>query len=291
MTTPDEPLGAMPPPPDPSASRPGVIGLHPLTLGEVYSGAKDVLVRNWALLLGLGLAVSVVEQLLALVVRLGFERDLRSSLVDSNFTSGDAVRAIASAGIASLLVALIGFVLTLVVSAVAITVVRGEVTGRRVAPGDAVSAGMAKLGRLVAVTLMLGALAFAGFLLLFGVTLAIGRFGMVLAFAWLVVCVYFGILFVFRDAAIVVEDAGVLDSLRRSKGLVTGGWWRVFGILLLTELAFGVVSWVLNLIIPVDWLVAMVVGAVSTPVVVCVTTLLYFDYRMRKEGPQSITTA
>lgn len=259
-----------------------VIPMRPLTLEDVYRGAKDVLLRNWQLLLGLGLAVSVVTQLLGLAVRAGFEHDLRATLVDVSFSSGDAVRNVAAAGTATLLVTIIGFVLGLAVAAVGIVVVHGEVTGRRVPPAEAVRTGLTKIGRLAVMTLALCAVAFLGFLLLFGLMFAVGGIGVLPAFAWLVVCVYFAILFSFADAAIVVEDLGVVDSLRRSKALVTGGWWRVFGITLLTEVVFSVVSWVVGLIVRYDWLASMLVGAVSTPAVVCVTTVLYFDYRIRK---------
>jgi hypothetical protein len=260
-----------------------VIPQRPLSLKEIYRGAKDVLARNWRLLLGIGLAVSVVSELLALPVRLGFEHNLRSMLVDRSFTSGDLVRDVVSAGTASLLVAIIGFVLGLAVTAVAIVVVRAEVTATPVTPRAAVDAGVAKAGRLALMTLMLCGAAFAGFLVVFALMFAIGQLGVVPAFAWLLVCVYFAVLFSFAGAAIVVEDAGVMDSLQRSKALVTGGWWRVFGILLLAEVVFSVVSWLLGLVL-VDWLVSIIVGTVSTPALVCVVALLYFDYRFRKEG-------
>jgi len=215
-------------------------------------------------LLGIGLAVSVVSELLALPVRLGFEHNLRSTLVDRSFTSGDVVRDVVSAGTASLLVAIIGFVLGLAVTAVATVVVRAEVNGRPVTARAAVDAGVAKLGPLVLMTLMLCGAALAGFLVVFALMVAIGQVGVLLSFAWLLVCVYFAVLFSFACAAIVIEDAGVMDSLQRSKALVTGGWWRVFGILLLTELVFAVVSWLLGLVL-VDWLGAIIVGTVSAP--------------------------
>jgi hypothetical protein len=260
-----------------------VIPQRPLSLEEIYRGAKDVLVRNRRLLLGIGFAVSVVSELLALPVRLGFEHNLRSMLVDRSFTSGDVVRDVVSSATSSLLVAIIGFVLGLAVTAVAIVVVRGEVIGRPATPRAAVDAGVAKLGRLALMTLMLCGAALAGFLVVFALMVAIGPAGVLLSFAWLLVCVYFAVLFSLASAAIVVEDAGVMDSLQRSKALVTGGWWRVFGILLLTELVFAVVSWLLGLVLA-GWLVSIVVGTVSTPALVCVVALLYFDYRFRKEG-------
>src|ERR1041384_1383027 len=201
-----------------------VIPMRPLTLEDVYRGAKDVLLRNWQLLLGLGLAVSVVTQLLGLAVRAGFEHDLRGTLVHVSFGSGDFVRNVAAAGTATLLVTIIGFVLGLAVTAVGIVVTNGEVTGMRVPPGEAVQAGVSKVGRLTVMTLLLCGVALLGFLALFGLMFAVGQFGVLLAFAWLVVCVYFAILFSFAGAAIVLEHASVVDSLRRSKALVTGGW-------------------------------------------------------------------
>ena len=264
-----------------------VIPHRPMTSGEIYRGARRVLAGNWRLLLGLGLAVSVVSQLLALPLRSTFQHDLRATLVGASFSSGDTVRNVAAAGTANLLVAIVGFVLGLAVTAVTIVVAEASVTGRRV---DPFRAAVPKLGRLVLMTLMLCGAAFGGFLAVFALMFAVGELGVLLAVAWLLVCVYFAVLFVFAAQAIVVEDLSVMDSLPRSKALVTGGWWRVFGILVLTEAIFSVASWLLALIFP-DWLASTIVGAVSTPVVACVITLLYFDYRIRKEGSRTSRSA
>lgn len=299
MTTPEDPYEAMPsmppmPPMSPdqgdAEAQPGVIPLRPLALGDVYRATKDVIVRNWALLLGIAAVVAVVDQLLGLLVSLGFQRDLNELLVDRSFSSGDFVRTVVSAGAATLIVVVIGFVLGVVVDAAGILVVRAEVAGVRVDPKATVSAGIAKLGRLIGMTLLLAALAFAGFAVVFAAMFGIGQTGVLLVFAWFAVCVYFGVLFAFAGSAIVLEDATVTGSLRRSKDLVTDGWWRVFGILLLTEVIFAVVRRIVGLIVRLDWLAGMLVGIVSTPAIVCVLTLLYFDYRIRKEGPRSVLT-
>ena len=263
-----------------------VIPQRPLTLAEIYRATRDVLARNWQVLLGLGLAVSVVSQLLALPVRSGFQHDLRASLVDASFSSGDTVRNVTAAGTANLLATIIGLVLGLAVAAATIAVVHAEVAGRHLAPRAAIDTALPKLGRLTLMTLMLCGAAFGGFLAVFALMFVLGEVGVLLALAWLVICGYFAVLFAFAAPAMVVEDLPVMESLSRSKALVTGGWWRVFGTLLLTEAIFSVASWLLALVFP-DWLASTIVGAVSTPVVVCVLTLRYFDHRVRKESVPS----
>ena len=44
--------------------------------------------------------------------------------------------------------------------------------------------------------------------------------------------IYFAVLWSFYSVAVLVEGQSVMHSFRRSKELVKGTWWRVFGILL-----------------------------------------------------------
>ena len=256
-------------------------GAVPQTLGDVTRKTKDVLARNWQPLFGVALAVSVVSQLLALPVRLGFQHDLRATLVDRHFESGDLVRDVIAAGTTTLLVTIISLVLGLAVTAVTIVVVHAEVAGTRVTPRVAIEAAAGKLGRLVAMTLLLCAVAFAAFLVVFVVLLGSTVLGAPLAAACLVACVYFAVLFAFATAAIVVEDAAVIAALRRSMALVTGQWWRVFGIVLLAEFVFGVPASLPGLFLR-DWLASAIVDTIRAPTIACAITLRYFDSRFRK---------
>ena len=100
--------------------------------------------------------------------------------------------------------------------------------------------------------------------------------------------------------AVVVEGHRVVPSLRRSFALVSGSWWRVFGLALTMALvAFGlgivtiapvaVISWISGAGLDSGFMtVAIAVGrilvsVVVPPVLLIGWTLLYYDMRVRKE--------
>jgi hypothetical protein len=96
----------------------------------------------------------------------------------------------------------------------------------------------------------------------------------------------------------VIERRGPIDSLSRSFRLVSGSWWRVFGTLLLTLLAYAIVGLVIGWPIGFAFGYIPVVGpalaAAATGfvfgLVPIVFTLLYFDLRTRKDGPDGFDT-
>lgn len=113
-------------------------------------------------------------------------------------------------------------------------------------------------------------------------------------------------------AAIVVEELGVLDGLRRSWQLTRYNWWRIFGITLVISLLIGIISQIVLIPITVasaglssvvaphsgddgqravavvigiaSIVVSALVGAVAYAFQTSVMGLLYMDLRMRKEG-------
>jgi hypothetical protein len=92
--------------------------------------------------------------------------------------------------------------------------------------------------------------------------------------------------------AIVLENKRASESFSRSRELVRGYGWNVFGVIVLTILLLIVVSIVLALILsPLDdWLedlIATVIsGTVIAPYIAVAWTLLYFRLRNAKEQAQ-----
>ena len=108
--------------------------------------------------------------------------------------------------------------------------------------------------------------------------------------------------------ALVLERGTVFGSMGRSRRLVTNLWWRTFGILLLAALVSFVVALVVEIPILIvgvgsafatgigstdgDYVLAqlltavasIIAGALTYPFAASVSTLLYVDMRMRKEG-------
>jgi hypothetical protein len=95
--------------------------------------------------------------------------------------------------------------------------------------------------------------------------------------------------------AYMLERIGVMEALHRSRALVRGDWWRVFGILVLGGLVLLALSLVVGvplgiagggsspsaLVLPA--IGAVVVGTVAVPFGIGVSGLLYIDQRIRRE--------
>ena len=100
---------------------------------------------------------------------------------------------------------------------------------------------------------------------------------------------YFMVIFWFYVEVITVESRGPLAALRRSRELVRGAWWRVFGIGVVYTLIVGAI-----VIIPIsqaslaggvaEGIVSALVGGAALAFTMIGSTLLYFDLRVRKEG-------
>lgn len=115
--------------------------------------------------------------------------------------------------------------------------------------------------------------------------------------AALVGTIWIAVTFQFTPQAIVVEGAGVMPSLRRSKHLVTGSRWRVIGINLLLALIGSVLLSAPALLLALfleplptlaqsamEQLISILAQVLFYPVQMGVLTLLYFDLRVRREG-------
>jgi hypothetical protein len=93
---------------------------------------------------------------------------------------------------------------------------------------------------------------------------------------------------------IVLEGSGAGDSFGRSRELVRGNAWNVFGVIVLTILLVIAFNIVLSIVLsPVaDWLQSflsnIVSGTVVTPFVALAWTILYFRLKAAKEAPAEV---
>jgi hypothetical protein len=99
---------------------------------------------------------------------------------------------------------------------------------------------------------------------------------------------------------LLLEGAGPLNSLRRSRALVRGNWWRLFAIFLVTYFLAGIISSGVGALVGgvaalapglsadvrggVLLTVLAITSALTEPVFPIVVTLLYFDLRVRNEA-------
>ena len=130
--------------------------------------------------------------------------------------------------------------------------------------------------------------------------------------------IYFGTRWGVHAQAVLVEEVSTTNALRRSRELVTGTWWRVFGILsallvlaLMIELILVTslmsifvlsgfagkldLSEIIQQILQITgynteeadnalFVITAVIDIFTTPILPIGVTLLYFDQRIRKEG-------
>jgi hypothetical protein len=99
-------------------------------------------------------------------------------------------------------------------------------------------------------------------------------------------------------AAMMAEDIGPIRGLGRSWNLVSGSWWRTFGILLIVGILQSIISYALLILFTLfadifsagDFRAALVsvgstlLSALVSPITTIAVVLLYFDLRVRKEG-------
>ena len=243
---------------DVTAPEPG-----PFTFGELLGRAWEMYRREpWLFLLLTAVTVVPVGILSAIAT-------------NAASGAGDIARAGAIVGIA-----LIPAILLLPVSGAAVAIA----TVRRL-DGDAVGAGAAleKVG--------------VRFWILFGALVLVTLGVIVGLFALVLPGIFLAILWLFAGQAVVIEDTGVRDALRRSQDLVRGAWWTVFlawiliqVVTAIAQLAIGIVGAVI--LSPLDgtalaWgegIWSTLTQVVTQPFALIAIALLYADRVLRVDG-------
>jgi hypothetical protein len=296
----------MPPPygqpyPDPYhqwAPKPGCIPLRPLTVGEIIGGAFSAVFRNARVVLPLSGAVAVVQAIISVAIQLS-TRSSGALIDDSNPDNPQLYwhRILTSVG-GGLGGSLISAVFAAVLTGMLIVVVTEDVVGRQVGFELVWNKVRSRIWRLVGLSIVAGVLEFAGLLL----CLAPG--------IWL-----WGIWAV-AVPALMVENRSLGGSLGRSRRLVEGMFWRVWGIRALGYLIAGLISTGVGLVFGVIGVAAngdqpggvgfsdgrydlsslsagtiillgigsAVAALLAAPIKAGIDSLLYVDQRMRREN-------
>ncbi|MFG2624947.1 hypothetical protein [Streptomyces sp. NPDC048473] len=303
----------------PLAAKPGVIPLRPLGVGEILDGAVSTMRAHWRTVLGITLTVSVIAQIAIILV----QRYLlpEPAAIDPNATGSEALRQSAdsaqSALINSVPSLLITMIATLITTSVLTVVISRSVLGRPVTLSDAWAEARPRLAQLLGLTLLLALISAAimtvGVLpgMLVGSAAGAGLvvIGLLAAF---VVVIWLMVRFCLASPALMLERQSITASMRRSAKLVSGAWWRTFGILALTWLLTLIVSVIIAIpfsiiAMAVDgggigsfltdgstdfgwpFLIVSGIGQVITatityPLSAGVMALLYIDQRIRREA-------
>ncbi|SES38146.1 hypothetical protein [Streptomyces qinglanensis] len=305
----------------PQAAKPGVVPLRPLGIGEILDGSVSAMRAHWRTALGIALVVAVLTELVSvLTMRLwlgdstAFEtltKNDEPSLEELNNALTDTLSTLSVTWI-------VGMLGTVVATAMLTVVVSRAVLGRQVTPGEAWRDARPQLPRLLGLLLLLPLLvclvlfgcllpgilvAFAGPVGLALLLLFFGLLGGIAAAAWV------WVRFCLAPPALMLEKQGLIAAMRRSAKLVTGSWWRILGIQLLTLVLITAISFVVSL--PTTAVSALVSGGdtltdpaaattwsslvingigsvlastVALPLSAGITALLYLDQRIRREA-------
>lgn len=299
------PSGGHPSPP-PSGWRPGVVPIMPLVLSDMFGGAARTMRNNPGATIGLGLLVSVAAAVPTALVQLGVlnaRLDVDVEVLNLLYT---------------LVPTLFSFLAAQVLSGLIVRVVSEASLGTKMSIGEAWSATRGRLVPLIGLGLLTGLI----LLLVAGVPFALivwaavagansagAAVGLLLLGFLLVLAIVLlvNVKFLLAAPALVLEERGVIASIRRGFELTSGAgpFWRVFGINLLTNVVVFVIGLVLGaiLLIPLSFglgydalgfpdngtvvaeaLFSALGAAVTAPFAAGVLCLLYLDQRIRREG-------
>jgi hypothetical protein len=277
-----------PPPPyfnyQPPAPRPGCVPLRPLNVSEILDGSFQVIRRNPRTTLGLSAVVAVVSAALTVGFQLWLSNIGPADQNNASAAFADASGQV-SAGFSLLVLStFLGAILTGMLAAV----VTEDVIGIRLTIGQAWQRARSRIWSLFGLAVVTTFLELLGLL------------------PCLVIGVWLWGIWAVAVPAMMVEGTTIRGSLRRSKQLVDGLFWRVWGIRALGAVLVGFVSAIISgpfevlgfLVsgfslgdshLPASFILITAVGSiiattVTAPVRAAIDALLYVDLRMRKEG-------
>ena len=255
--------------------------MRPLSVGEVVDGAIKLYTRNAKVLIGAAAGVVVPLLLLQAIVLLSVYTngsDLGGSGFGQTATPGEASARLGAAGIREL-VAVIG---SAFVVAACVKAISDSYLGQVPRIGESLRFGARRLLPLIVLQILYVLGLIVGFVLLIVP-------GVYLYAAWSV-----------ASPALVIERRGPFHALGRSRRLVKGRWWGTAGVIfianVLNAVIGGVVVGVLTAValnhhnpsvlfaVSVTTLATAISQILLQPFVASITTVLYYDLRVRHEG-------
>ena len=275
---------------------------RPLGLGEIIDTAFKVYTRHWRPLI-LIVAIAVVPAGIAsyLILNAAVPPDLAGQLSDPTPVIDEALLddILLFFG-AAVLAAVIESGAALLASAGAVRAVAEIYLGTEPDWRTSLSTVLRRLAAIVAtgvlILIAIGFLSAAAWILA-GITASVGNGSGALAavavIAWMIVVPWLAVSWALAIPVLVIEEASPAEALARSFNLVRGRWWPTFGVLLTSWLIVAVLSGIASRIIlaflpsgsglVASMMVSVAISAVTTPFVVAVLAVLYFDRRARRE--------
>lgn len=288
---------------------------RPMSIGELLDRAITLYRRNFLTLVGIVAIVNIpylIAQALVVVLALPNTLTGASSRTSNIFSNSFYIYALA------LMILAIPVLLAYILEQGALAAVTSEfLLGRRMGIREAYRRAFRRGWALFGAQFILGLLNLFIFGLLFapfiGLALASSRLSSSsqdASIGILMLCVCIGFLpalalaailnihFIFWSQAIMIESRGVRSGLTRSWNLVRGSFWRVFLIATMTYIFIAIISATptyaisfATLLLPspiigtiLNSTISILISIFVTPLWFSLLTLLYYDFRIRKEG-------
>ncbi|MER6313976.1 oxidoreductase [Streptomyces sp. NPDC001581] len=325
------------PPPFPPPAKPGVIPLHPLAVGEILNGAFTSLRRYAKPLIGVMLAVQAIGIMImvaAIGATVAVAQDRFATVFDlapGEDPDGADVAALflsfVPAGVLLLVVVAMGAAM---IAALCPAVVQEAVVGRPTTFVAMWSRSWSRMPSVLGTLLLTGLIVGGPILVLYAVCIPLivmsaddsgppAALALLIpgVFLYMPVAVWLMTRFSLAPAVAVCEGLGPIASMRRSAQLVSGGWWRAFGISLVGSIVAGAIGYAIQMpfafvgmasLLPamtagsegngdpeeiifgiIVYGIAVLIGGVLSSLFQygfpsLVNALLYVDLRMRKEN-------
>ncbi|MFL5846138.1 MAG: hypothetical protein ACJ762_15735 [Solirubrobacteraceae bacterium] len=239
-------------------------------LGKILDDSFALYRAHWRTLLAISALIVVPVYLLVYGVGLGY--------LWSGYDAGASGNEVDLGALADTFAGLVAqlFVVTPLVTAMTVHVVRTAADGSRAGPAAALRAGLDVFPKLLVAILLVGLGVFLGLI-------ALIIPGVILAVRWVVV-----------SQVVVVEGREGTDALRRSFDLTRDRGWHTFLVLFVLNLLVGVLGAVI--LVPLDYaaeqadtmalsMVSQILSStLSLPLVAIAYTLLYYSLVAEKEG-------
>ena len=271
-------------------------GLRPLAFGEILDVGIKLCLRNWRVLVMCVVWLVLPAQIISVAVLLSVAPDALDPTTTETVTPGEETRFFAAQGIS----ALVQGAVYLVSTAACFKAIADAYLGAEPSAGRSLRFGLRRVPRLLALYVLYFVLFALVFGVLFGLAALIHPLVLLLLVVLIPLGIYAGNAWSLSTPALLFEDVGPVQALKRSWALVVGSWWRVLGIIavgvLLVSVLAGVLQGILVLIpaaladgnevaLAFATVVAGTVsGTLTTPFTAAIFSLVYFDQRVRREG-------
>ena len=243
-------------------SKPGIIPLRPLTIGDLFSGSFEAIRSNPKVLFGFTIVIMLIVSLVAsaslLLSGIGFESSLGAAN-DPQATHQSATEE-ANALLMQVFSALVRWIATLAGTSILTGMLAATVSqlmvGKKLTIGEAWTMTRKRIGSLIGSFLLTNIIAMAPiivwFFAFFGSFIAVAEGGedmwwimvicLLLIIPAFIVAVFLQVKMMFAPICAVLEEIGPIDSLKRSWSLVKGEFWPALGRLMLMNLVIGFIG-------------------------------------------------